>query len=196
MSNMHFKPLTLRIFVSWGLVLGLALPTHADNTQAINDAKPIIKQFGESLKSELQHAMKTSGPVAAIEVCNTQAPVITHKSGQAGWEVARTSLKWRNPDNQPDVWERKQLNAFEAKLAAGANPDTLWAVEETDTQIRVMKAIPTQGICLTCHGDPSVLSPDVKAKLQALYPQDQATGYKQGDLRGAFTLIKMKDEAH
>ncbi len=30
----------------------------------------------------------------------------------------------------------------------------------------------------------------VKAKLAELYPDDRATGYKEGDIRGAFTLSK------
>jgi len=30
------------------------------------------------------------------------------------------------------------------------------------------------------------LAPDLKAKLAELYPNDQATGYAAGDLRGVF----------
>jgi hypothetical protein len=30
----------------------------------------------------------------------------------------------------------------------------------------------------------------VKAKLAELYPKDRATGFKEGDIRGAFTLTK------
>jgi hypothetical protein len=32
------------------------------------------------------------------------------------------------------------------------------------------------------------LSPDVAAKLHDLYPQDRATGFSVGDLRGAFII--------
>ncbi len=53
---------------------------------------------------------------------------------------------------------------------------------------RYMKAIPTAEPCLTCHGV-NVAEP-VKAKLAQLYPQDQATGFKAGDIRGAFTISK------
>mgnify|MGYP003340573505 CR=1 FL=1 len=49
-----------------------------------------------------------------------------------------------------------------------------------------MKAIPTAEICTTCHG--VSLKPEVSARLQQLYPADQATGFAVGDLRGAFTL--------
>ena len=37
-----------------------------------------------------------------------------------------------------------------------------------------------------CHG--GTLDPEVTAKLKELYPQDAATGFKVGDLRGAFTI--------
>jgi hypothetical protein len=33
----------------------------------------------------------------------------------------------------------------------------------------------------------------VSQKLQQLYPQDQATGFKIGDIRGAFTISRKID---
>ena len=43
-------------------------------------------------------------------------------------------------------------------------------------------------VCLTCHGRPEDLAPEVRARLQALYPRDQATGYRLGDVRGAVSV--------
>ena len=52
-----------------------------------------------------------------------------------------------------------------------------------------MKAIPTAAEpCLTCHG--SSLQPELKAEILRLYPNDQATGFKPGELRGAFTVTQ------
>ena len=51
-----------------------------------------------------------------------------------------------------------------------------------------MKAIPTGEVCLKCHG--SNVAPDVKAAIGELYPEDQATGFKAGELRGAFSVSK------
>ena len=53
---------------------------------------------------------------------------------------------------------------------------------------RFMKAIPTGEVCLKCHG--SEMKPGIKAKLQELYPNDKATGFKLGDIRGAFTITQ------
>jgi hypothetical protein len=49
-------------------------------------------------------------------------------------------------------------------------------------------AIPANAPCLICHGEK--IDPAVDARLKTLYPQDQATGHKQGDVRGAFTITQ------
>lgn len=43
-------------------------------------------------------------------------------------------------------------------------------------------------LCLTCHGQPEEIAPEVREKLQTLYPSDQATGYRLNDLRGAVSV--------
>jgi hypothetical protein len=50
----------------------------------------------------------------------------------------------------------------------------------------VIAPIPTLPLCLTCHGDPKSFSPELKEALGKHYPADQATGFKDGDLRGVF----------
>ena len=54
--------------------------------------------------------------------------------------------------------------------------------------LRYMKALPSQQICLGCHGKSEQLSLEVKAKLKDLYPADQAIGYSDGQIRGALTV--------
>lgn len=175
------------------IFLVAALPAAAEQKPMMPDvaeARALVKQFGGTLKGELQAAMKSGGPTAAIEVCNTRAPAIANDLSTDGWEVARTSLKPRNGDNAPESWEMEVLERFEAQKAEGQPIQTLEysAVVDTEsgTEFRYMKAIPTQGVCLACHG--TDISAPVKAKLDALYPQDKARGYSQGDIRGAFSL--------
>ncbi len=160
-----------------------------EKLQTYRDA---AKDFLGALKGELQAAMKSGGPVKAIEVCHTKAPKIAEEKSEAhGFELARTSLKPRNPENAPDEWETRVMKSFEEQKAEGADPMKLEHAEVVETEdgakkIRYMKAIPTAEICLACHGDE--LSGDVEAKLKALYPEDQAIGFKAGDLRGAFSF--------
>jgi hypothetical protein len=99
------------------------------------------------------------------------------------------SLKNRNPvTGKANEWQTAVLNDFEAKKAAGADPATLVHAEVVGSEFRFMKAIPTAAVCLSCHG--TELSPAVTAKLNELYPADKAIGYKEGDLRGAFVVVK------
>ena len=180
---------------TWVLMIALTTtPAVAEDVDArVQESRAVVKSFMEELKGELQTAMKAGGPVNAIEVCQAKAPQIAARHAEAkGWEVGRTSLKRRNPDNAPDEWERDVLERFEQRKAAGEDPKALehWEVVQRDggQQFRYMKAIPTGEPCLACHGEK--LDPEVARKLDALYPGDQARGFRAGDLRGAFTIVQ------
>ena len=62
------------------------------------------------------------------------------------------------------------------------------ATQDGKPVFRYMKAIPTQKPCLTCHG-PNVSEPLGKT-IAEFYPDDQATGFSLGELRGAFTIVQ------
>ncbi len=49
-------------------------------------------------------------------------------------------------------------------------------------------------VCLTCHGPVETLDPELRKTLKELYPEDRATGYRAGDLRGvvSVTLVPAK----
>lgn len=165
---------------------------HADPRVA--EARTIVKEFASALQGELKTAMQTGGPVKAVEVCHSRAPAIAAElSEKHGWEVGRTSLKRRNVYNTPDAWEVEQMRQFESRKAAGeavAQLEVATTVASDGRQAyRYMKAIPTQEICLACHGADSV-GPEVAAKIQEYYPDDRARGFAAGDIRGAFTLTK------
>lgn len=165
----------------------------AEDDALLTEARSLAKNFGGQLKGEVATSMKAGGPVATIEVCNIKAPLIAKElSASSGWEVARTSLKLRNPDNAPDTWERGVLEQFEARKAAGEPVGQLEFAELVDgdggRQYRYMKAIGTEQVCLNCHA--AEIKPEVEAKLGALYPEDRARGFAVGDIRGAFTLSK------
>ncbi len=166
----------------------------ADTTAGANDeAQALIQQFASTLKTELVSAMKAGGPTNGIAVCKEKAPAIAETLSETSeWVVGRTSLKTRNPDNAPDAWETRILEQFDSLKAAG-NPVAGMSYAEvvkTDGQetYRYMKAIPTEGVCLTCHG--TDLDPELATTIDEAYPEDQARGYSAGDIRGAFTLSK------
>lgn len=158
----------------------------------ITTYRAIVDELGTALKTELTQTLQTGGPLAALSLCHENAPQIAAAiSEKHHVDVGRTSLKLRNPNNAPDDWELHVLKAFAERKAKGEDPTKLEFYEILDKegkkQIRYMKAIPVMPPCLICHGP--AITPEVSAKLKTLYPDDKATGFQVGDLRGAFTLV-------
>lgn len=180
--------------------IAMAMPAAADEKPAPEtaayraEAGKLAGELGNRLREQLTAAMQAGGPLAAVAVCQERAvPIadaISHSND--GWEVGRTSLQVRNPDNAPDSWERSVLETFDKRHAAGEMPATIEqeAVITVGEQryYRYMKAIPTGDACLLCHG--SNIPTELQEHIGKLYPDDRATGYKAGDMRGAFTLTR------
>jgi len=181
----------LAALAAGAILLGNAASAQPDPAQ-VSKARAAVKEMGESLKRELLAALAAGGAQAAIGVCKTIAPALAEKTGAArGMTVGRTALRLRNPANAPDDWERSVLEDFARQIKAGADPAGLEHAETVVTAtgastFRYMKAIPMSAVpCLTCHGAPE---PALKAEILRIYPQDRATGFAPGDLRGAFTV--------
>lgn len=186
------KKLSL-LLISLGLGVSQAAMAHSHAN--LEEARSLAKQFGGQLQPELGKAMKAGGPVNAISVCHTKAPEIAEQLSQkSGWLINRVSLKNRSPKGEPDGWETVILQKFEAQLADGADPKTLEhsaiVQEGGQTTFRYMKAIAigANQPCLHCHG--SQIQDGVKQKLNEVYPNDKATGYQAGQIRGAFSFQK------
>lgn len=162
--------------------------TLAQEVDRAAEGRAIAAGFGAELRTALQSAMAAGGPLAAIRVCNEDAPRIARAAAeQSGAEVGRTSTRLRNPANRPDAHEQAVLEAFAAELAAGAPESPPWRLDTLpDGRVRFMSAIIVQPQCLGCHGEN--LAAPVAQAIDRLYPEDQAHGYQPGELRGAFTI--------
>ena len=153
-------------------------------------AAQLLKQLGGALKKE----MSDGGPGAAISVCRDLAPQISGTISRAnGWRMTRVSNRVRNPLlGMPDAWELNALSEFEKRAGQGESYQHMEAgevVEEGGVRYyRFMKAIAVKPVCLVCHGDEKTIPAAVKAGLAADYPMDRATGYQQGELRGAVSI--------
>lgn len=159
-------------------------------------SRELTRQYQQRLKAELEAAIGHAGPAGAINVCREKAPAIAAElSTASGAVVSRTALRVRNPANAPLPWQRDVLLSFQERMAAGEPADKLESLETPAGKgARYMKAIPMAPLCLTCHG--SNLAEDVQAALRSMYPDDAATGFAIGDLRGAFSVVwPVREEA-
>jgi len=155
----------------------------------VSEARASAGKLAGRLIPTLQTAIQQGGPIQGITVCSTEAPEIAAAVSDSNLRIGRTALRVRNPANAADEWERSVLEDFQRRIAEGADPSTLeaWqvhAIEDREVG-RWMKAIPTAPMCTTCHG--TEIDADLAATIREHYPDDRATGFQEGDLRGAFT---------
>jgi len=177
---------TARCFLALAAALAAPGASGAEDPRLAR-SRDIALQFQQELSGKLMAAMSTGGPVRAIEVCRTEAPLTARSlSESTGAQVGRTALRVRNAANAADEAERAVLQDFEETLRAGVKEPPEHFEVGPDGASRYMRAIVTQPPCLTCHG--TEIAPGVKEALARLYPGDEATGYAAGDLRGAFVI--------
>ncbi len=178
------------------LSISACSPSASDELPAFEQqALAATGEFASQLKQALQTAMQEGGPEAAVAVCQTEAPQIAADlSAETGFAISRTSLKVRNPGNQAKPWQKAVLNDFEQQKQAGITINKLKfvAVSDNGETLRMMKAIGTEAVCLTCHGEN--IDAGLQAEINRLYPTDEATGFQQGDIRGAFSVIKYRTD--
>ena len=139
----------------------------------------LLAPFKAKLKSALISGM-AEGPANAIAVCKTEAPRIAGELSVGGVVMGRSSHKLRNHDNVAPAWASPVIESF----AAGDATPIPTGVELGGGRYGYIEPIMTQPLCLSCHG--SDLPPDIADKIGELYPNDEATGFSEGDFRGVF----------
>ncbi len=183
---------TVRSLLPLLAVLPMAVLADASSADWVVESRAMAQALGSELKAELGKAIEKGGPVSAIGVCKSRAPEIAARlSKESGADVGRTALRVRNPANAPDPLEKLLIEQFSAELASGGFELPQQAAFEINrggmVERRYMQALPMDGVCLTCHG--STLDPKVAASIASEYPEDRATGFAPGELRGAISII-------
>ena len=130
------------------------------------------------LSTRLLAAMSNGGPAKAIEVCSKLAPKLAKEVGeQHHVSIGRTAVRLRNENNRPPAWAEPLLKDLPTKAV----------VQDLENgRSGVLFPILLKVQCLTCHGPDDQIAPEIRAELARLYPNDKATGFKEGDLRGWF----------
>jgi hypothetical protein len=137
-----------------------------------------VKTMSGRLMSELTTALDSGGPAGAIEVCRSRAPEIAAAiSNEYGLLIGRTSFRLRNPANAPPEWAAKLVEERVAEPTWLASPDG---------RLGGLLPIRLKAECGMCHGPKEQIAPQVLSTIEESYPDDAATGFKEGDLRGWF----------
>jgi hypothetical protein len=156
-------------------------PVPQEHEAGVTKARGAIGELKKTLSGRLQEAIKGGGPASGIEVCASEAGELTSDLAKKnGIEIGRSSRGLRNEKNAPRPWVKAYLDEAAGKPAKDVKP----AVYDLGAKLGVVEPLPTQALCVTCHGPAQGIPADVKQKLGERYPKDQATGFAEGDLRG------------
>jgi len=156
--------------------------------------------WGDSITQEaaqLQEAIAANGPAGALDFCKVNAlPLLKSLESKHAVTLRRVSSQPRNPADAPNEQEIPLLDAYayNAENNILADP-SIQKIEGGEVLLYTKPILMANALCLSCHGDPKKdIAPETAAKLKQLYPQDPATGYAQGDLRGMWALRLPKKE--
>ena len=143
----------------------------------------------ESLSGNLKAAASRGGIANAIQFCNMNAlPLTDSLSKTFNAKIKRSSLKLRNPGNQPDSLEAYMLDLY-AQILKMKKPMVGKTLLTNNNDVRYFAPIILKSQCLKCHG---VIGQDVKDETYAIikehYPNDAAVDFKEGDLRGIWSI--------
>jgi len=154
-------------------------------------ARAAAAALSTDLRARLMEELKAGGPVQGVKVCSEVAPSYAAKHSVNGLTVRRVSERYRNPADRPDAYEAGKLADLAAAHRKGELPVEVyeWVGEGAGRTLRYLKPLPIGGPCLACHGEPEAMKAEVAAMIRERYPADLATGYRDGDFRGAVSVV-------
>lgn len=117
------------------------------------------------------------------KVCKPVGKEMKRVAEENGWKIVQMAEKYRNPSHKLDEEAHEVFSMMqEDKELMGR-----WEKAEMNGQkgIRYFRRITVESSCLKCHGEKERRPEFVKKG----YPGDKAFGFKEGDLRGVYSVF-------
>ena len=146
----------------------------------------LLAPFKRDLMAALADGL-ADGPAAAIDACRVRAPELAAALSDDDVRIGRASNRRRNPDNTGPDWSKPLLDAY----LADDSDRTPKLVSLAGNRYGYVEPIKLAPLCLSCHGE--TLAPAVATRIADAYPDDRATGFEVGDLRGWMWAEVLRD---
>jgi hypothetical protein len=157
----------------------------------------ITLEAQNQLLTNLQKAIAEEGLPGAIDFCKVNAlPILRRLDSAYSIRIRRVSSKPRNPEDAPDELEFPLLDAYAYNAENNIKSDpNIQKIQGGEVLLYTKPIVIPNGMCLNCHGvDGKDVDSQTSKKLEELYPNDPAKGYKIGDLRGMWSVRIPKKE--
>ena len=145
--------------------------------ETVERARALAATFKGTLKEALIEGLK-EGPAETIGACAILAPELAADLSVDGATIGRTSHRLRNPANVGAAWVRPLVEEYR-QTGPGTEPK---AVRVDDSTVGYVEPLYVGKPCLACHG--AAVDENVLEEIRAVYPEDEATGFREGEFRG------------
>ena len=161
---------------------------------AITNGDKISQVAQMVLASRLKEVVQEEGIAEALKYCNVNAyPIVDSLEDAYNTKVKRASFKTRNPGDTPNKMEGSIIADYLQQIGNGITPEAKTILDEENVHY-FKPIIISAELCLKCHGQigSDILEENYEI-IKELYPDDNATGHKLGDLRGIWSLSFKKE---
>jgi hypothetical protein len=168
-------------------------PTPEQTEIALRRGRAIATETFGLLRTNLQTAIQSGGISNALPFCSLAAsPLTASMAEKHGVTLRRVTHKARQPSGKASEPELALLNHFESLMTSASitnPPPPLVTNLAPDTLTFFAPIVIGVELCLKCHGTPGtdIAQSDLEV-IRKLYPQDEATGFTMGQLRGAWRI--------
>ncbi|MDO4228914.1 MAG: DUF3365 domain-containing protein [Capnocytophaga sp.] len=150
----------------------------------------ITTETQKFLLMNVSEKIKEVGFAGAVDFCNENAVKLTNSLADNTFEIKRLSNKNRNRSNKiSSEIDQKAWKKISVLMKDSSKPEKHLLLEDND-KVYYYKAIPLgMPTCLVCHGSKQDEIPaEVQQIIATKYPDDKATDYKMGELRGIWKM--------
>lgn len=165
-------------------------PAAAPEDPHLAEGRRLTQRTFGLLSSNLLQAIRVGGTTNALEFCSVHAlPLTSAASTNTTATVRRLTHRPRNPGNRAGADDLAAIEAFRRDLQPGKAPAPQVSTNRDGSVTFRAPIVLNNPLCLNCHGAPGTeVQPATLEALRRLYPHDQATGFRLGELRGIWRV--------
>lgn len=161
-------------------------PAEAAYRDHLEKGRMLSQRAAETLNARLNASLQQGGTEGAVAFCSLKGlPLLDSLEEAHGVHFRRAAVRYRNPENRANAQEAEHIARYEAELAEGRALEPV-VVETTGGKTLFFSPIVLAPNCTQCHG--KEIEPAVMAQIKARYPEDRATGFDPGQIRGLWSL--------
>jgi len=159
--------------------------------KVVQVGKKIADQFLIKLINSLEDTIQKEGTGEAVAVyeanINKITQILKDDFNNKEIDIKLLSPRYRDMKNSPDYYEEQAYKDFQ-KVWQDTGKYPPYIIQEIRRKGKVFyryyEPLFVKKLCLRCHGTVASLDADAIKRIQQEHPNDNAIGYKLGELRG------------